>query len=353
VDPARDFSAQIALSGLDPGSEVFYAAETEGHASLRGRFRTAPRPDGSAEVTFTVITGQAYKDLDDPGGFLLYDAMRKMDPHFIVPTGDTVYYDNDPPLAATKEIARFHWQRMYSLPRHVDFHRSVPGFWEKDDHDTIWDDVWPTKKIDPRVKFNFEDGKRLFLEQVPMGERTHRTVRWGKALQVWLVEGRDFRSPNNAPDGPDKTIWGSEQKEWLKRSLLESDADWKVLVSPTPIVGPDRGNKGDNHANVAFLHEGDEMRRWFSEKLPKNFFIACGDRHWQYHSVDPATSVHEFSCGPASDQHAGGSPGENKEIHRFHRVKGGFLSVTASRASIAIRLHDVLGAVVHEHAESR
>lgn len=353
VDPARDFTAQVALAGLEPASEVFYAAETEGRAPLRGRFRTAPRFDAAQEVTFTVITGKAYKDLDDPDGFHIYEAMRKLDPHFIVPTGDTVYYDNDPPLVTTPALARLHWQRMYSLPRHVAFQLRVPGYWEKDDHDTIWNDVWPTMKIDPRVQFTFEEGKRLFLEQVPMGARTHRTLRWGKALQVWLVEGRDFRSPNNSPDGPEKTIWGREQKEWLKASLLESDADWKVLVSPTPVVGPDRGNKGDNHANAAFRSEGDEMRRWFAGKLPRNFFVACGDRHWQYHSVDPATGVREFSCGPASDKHAGGSPGENKDFHRFHRVKGGFLSVTASRASIAFRLHDVHGAVVHEHTQSK
>ena len=45
----------------------------------------------------------------------------------------------------------------------------------------------------------------IFREQVPMGERTYRTFRWGKFLQVWLTDGRDFRSSNNMPDGPDKT----------------------------------------------------------------------------------------------------------------------------------------------------
>ena len=84
-----------------------------------------------------------------------------------------------------------------------------------------------------------------------------------------------------------------------------------------------------------------------------NFFIACGDRHWQYHSVHPDTGVHEFSCGPASDQHAGGTPGENISYHRYHRVKGGFLSVSVRRAArgseIAFRFHDVDGKVVYEH----
>jgi alkaline phosphatase D len=199
----------------------------------------------------------------------------------------------------------------------------------------------------------FADGQRIFREQAPMGEKTYRTYRWGKDLQVWLVEGRDFRSPNSMPDGPDKTIWGAEQKKWLKDTLLASDATWKVLVSPTPIVGPDRARgKNDNHANAAFQHEGDEMRQWFQKNLPDNFFVACGDRHWQYHSVHPDTKVEEFSCGPASDEHAGGSPGEDPKYHRFHRVKGGFLSVSVGRkdgkSEIVFRFHDVQGKSLYE-----
>ncbi len=33
-----------------------------------------------------------------------------------------------------------------------------------------------------------------------------RTFRWGKTLQIWLVEGRDYRSPNNMPDGPEDPV---------------------------------------------------------------------------------------------------------------------------------------------------
>ena len=182
-----------------------------------------------------------------------------------------------------------------------------------------------------------------------MGERTYRRVRWGSRLEVWLVEGRDFRTPNPEPDGPGKSIWGEEQKEWLKRTLLESDAEWKVLVSPTPIIGPDRPRKADNHSNQAFAHEGNEMRAWFAENLPENFFIACGDRHWQYHSVDPLTGLHEFSSGPASDEHAAGTPGFDDRYHRFHKVQGGFLSVSVNERGIAFRHHGVDGRVVNEH----
>jgi hypothetical protein len=64
--------------------------------------------------------------------------------------------------------------------------------------------------------------------------------------------------------------------------------------------------------------------------------------------VHPETGVQEFSCGSASDQHAEGSPGEDKRYHRFHRVKGGFLSVTANGSGLAFRFHEVHGAVVYE-----
>ena len=128
----------------------------------------------------------------------------------------------------------------------------------------------------------------------------------------------------------------------------ESTATWKVLISPTPLVGPERKGKNDNHSNAGFAHEGDEIRGWLQENVPDSFFVVCGDRHWQYHSVHPRTGLNEFSVGAASDEHAGGTPGENKDYHRFHRVKGGFLSVAVTARGIAFRHHDIRGRVVYD-----
>ena len=171
-------------------------------------------------------------------------------------------------------------------------------------------------------------------------------------MQIWLTDGRDFRSPNTIPDGPEKSIWGAEQKAWFKRTIAESDATWKILISPTPLVGPDRNSKQDNHSNPGFEHEGNEIRQWLYEHVRERFFVICGDRHWQYHSVHPQTEVHEFGVGPASDEHAGGTPGENRSYHRFHRVAGGFLYVQVRRQdfqpTIQFQLRAVNGQVVYE-----
>jgi alkaline phosphatase D len=154
------------------------------------------------------------------------------------------------------------------------------------------------------------------------------------------------------PDGPEKTILGKTQKEWLKRTLKESTATWKVLISPTPLVGPDRAKKNDNHSNAGFQHEGDELRAWFKANVPGNFFVICGDRHWQYHSVHPETGLNEFSVGAASDEHAAGTPGEDKRYHKFHRVKGGFLSVTVKGSAILFEHRDIHGTVVYTYQQS-
>lgn len=340
VDPDRDYTHRFSLNGLKPNTRYdirVTAYPTSEDASVRkfadalptitGSFKTAPAADSTARVTFTVTTGTAYPDKDLPEGFKMYAAMQKLNPDFFVHTGDILYYDN---LGKTLPLARWHWQRMYSLPTNVEFHKHVPSYFIKDDHDTWQNDCWPTMESKYMGDFTFAQGQAVFLEQVPMGEKTYRTYRWGKDLQVWFVEGRDFRTSNDMPDGPDKTIWGKEQKEWFKRTVAESDATFRVLVSPTPIVGPDRSSKNDNHANAGFKHEGDELRGFMAAQ--KNMVVACGDRHWQYVSVDPATGLREYSCGPASTEHAGGWPKDNKRPeHQYLNVTGGFLAITVTR----------------------
>jgi alkaline phosphatase D len=360
VSEATDYTHHFSLTGLNPGTAYHYAVETKGtneaekHGALRGRFDTAPEAAAPSNLRFCVMTCQGYKDRDHKDGHPIYPSMLALKPQFVSMTGDVVYYDNDEPYANRLEVARLHWERMFSLPRQFELLRNTASYWLKDDHDTLKNDSWPGMK---EGRLTFEEGQRIFREQTPMSGPGYRTFRWGRDLQVWFTDGRDHRSPNTMPDGPEKTIWGAEQKKWFKETVKASDATWKVLISPTPLVGPDRANKKDNHSNEGFTHEGDEIRAWLQANVPENFFVVCGDRHWQYHSVHPQTGVREFSVGAASDSHAGGTPGENPAYHKFHRVKGGFLSVqltgNGKESKIDFRHHDVDGKVVHEFSATR
>lgn len=353
VDTDRDFTTQVPISGLDANTAYEVAVESRLNGAqgetLTGRFKTAPAADATERVVFTVTTGTSYNDQDHPrGGFKMYRHMLALNPSFFTHTGDIVYYDG---LGKTLPLARWHWQRMYSLPTNVDFHRQVASYFVKDDHDTWMNDAWSTRKTKFMGEFTWDQGIEVFREQVGMGEKTYRTVRWGKDLQVWMVEGRDFRSPNTAPDGPDKTIWGAEQKAWFKRTVEASDATFKVLISPTPIVGPDRESKNDNHANEGFTHEGNEIRQFLAGQ--KNMYVVCGDRHWQYVSVDAESGVREYSSGPGSDEHAGGFRDDLRtDEHQYLNIVGGFLAGTVDREGdrpvLTFRHYSVDGKVLNE-----
>lgn len=355
VNETTDFIHQFQLSDLKSDSTYHYVSQTaipgssQVRSEFRGKFSTAPAIATPGAFRFCVMTCQGYPDRDHEDGHPIYPSMLALDPKFVMMTGDLVYYDNDAPRAVTPALARLHWERMFSLPRLVDMMRNAGSYWLKDDHDTLSNDAWPEMKAG---ELSFAEGQQIFRQQAPIGERSYRTFRWGRDLQIWLTDGRDFRSPNDMPDGPEKSIWGVEQKAWLKRTLRASDATWKLLISPTPLVGPDRERKNDNHSNAGFEHEGNEIRDWLKAHVPDNFFVICGDRHWQYHSVHPVSGTQEFSVGAASDSHAGDTPGENKEYHRFHRVKGGFLSVElrtdGQQSLIAFQLRDVSGTVVYD-----
>lgn len=341
VDSERDYTKQIRLDGLQPNTTYQIRAESKSGNVVEGQFQTAPHADQESRVLFSVSTGQAYHDMDSPDGFKIYPSMLKLKPQFFVHTGDIVYYDG---RAKTLPLARWHWQRTYSLPTNVDFHRRVASYFIKDDHDTWMNDCWPSRETKYMGEFTFEQGKGVFLEQVPMGDSTYRTVRWGKDLQIWFVEGRDFRSPNNMPDGPKKVIWGRKQMNWFFNSARASDATFRILISPTPILGPDRPKKQDNHANKAFSYEGDRIRSFIETQ--NNMLVICGDRHWQYVSVDPKTGLREYSCGPASDAHAGGFSKEDRsDMHRYLNIKGGFLSVAVERSQAVLSHHGVDGSV--------
>jgi alkaline phosphatase D len=356
VDADSDFTYQFHPSGLEPGTRYYLKVDARDGAAQAatpiGSFTTAATPDQWQDVHFAVTSCQMYYHRDLRDGFRIFPAMAKLNLHFQVPTGDSVYYDRDNPRGNTVDLCRLHWHRMYGLPRLVEFYRNVPVYFEKDDHDTFFDDCWREYEAPWIAPLTYDEGLKVYREQVPIGQDFYRTVRWGKGLQVWFVEVRDFRSPNTMPDGPEKSLWGTAQKEWLKRTLLASDATFKVLISPTAIVGPDNPGQKDNQADPVFAHEGNEFRQWTRQL--RNFYNCNGDRHWQFMSTDPKTGLREFGCGAASDEHAIEGPGQNPAYHSFYRGnKGGFLTIAVTRAqggvpTIAFRFHDVDGRVLYE-----
>jgi len=385
--PDGDFIVRAKLDGLKPGHVYYYrlvfGADTAGAQTGRAReLKTLNPTDVIARVSFCMGSCMNYHafmqgrangggpvtatEEDKRLGYPSFAAMLALKPDFFIGTGDIVYYDHPAQTAAqTLPELRKKWHEEFRFPRMVDFFARTPAFWSKDDHDFRFNDADLGGQKLPAPATGIE----IFREQMPIfpaGDRTtptYRTHRVHKDLQLWFVEGRDFRSPNKMPDGPEKSIWGTEQREWLKRTLKESDATWKVIITPTPMVGPDRNSKIDNHTNLrGFKHEADSFFQWLRDNSLTNVMTFCGDRHWQYHSIHPL-GVEEFSVGALNDENAirGEKPGGKGTTDPDGRIKqpyiypeptGGFLHVTVGPGEtnaprLLIEFRDDTGKVLH------
>lgn len=356
VDASKDFTLQWKVSDLEAGTEYEVqllaraGAEAPISDTLIASFQTPPAPSAEKDIRFCVVTCHDFIRRDDPmKGHKIYPAMQALSPDFYVHAGDIEYYDKPLPYAMTEEMMHFKWNRLFALPFQRDFFNQTTTYFMKDDHDVLSDDAFPGMTYGT---VSYERGLEIFdQEQFPSNNQPYKTIRWGKDLQIWIVEGRNYRSKNTDPDGAGKTIWGQAQKEWFYETVKASDATFKILMTSTPILGPDRKQKSDNYSNSNFQHEGDEIRAFINEQ--ENFFISNGDRHWQYVTHPEGTNLWEFSAGAGADGHAGGWKQEDvRPEHRFLRVKGGFLSGTVSHEngvpSLRFQHHDIDGKVVHE-----
>ncbi len=389
--PERDFIVKTKISNLKPGTKYYYrvvygATEDQTQKGPTCSFKTLQGEGGEESVSFVIVTGMNYSKFhggkrgyagpnpERVVGFPALKTMQGMNLDFFVGTGDNVYYDGKDFYATTQAELRRKWHEQFVQKRFVDLFRHVPTYWEKDDHDHRYNDCDRSGNKAPSSAL----GIATFREQVPIvdpGEPhavTYRTYRVNRHLQIWLVEGRDYRSPNRMKNGPDKTLWGKEQLTWLKETLLASDATFRLLISPTPLVGPDDAYKIDNHTNHnGFRDEGRAFFKWVVEHDLHNngFFTACGDRHWQYHSRDPL-GIEEFSCGALVDANArlGRKPGDPKstdpdaEVKQFYtqaKPSGGFLRITVGpgkeegTGSARFSFHDEKGKVLYETVKRR
>jgi alkaline phosphatase/alkaline phosphatase D len=356
----NDYILRAQVGGLQAGTEYFWQVlygkdKGEIRPGRVCRFRTLEGKEGRSKVSFVVVTGMnyarfhlgknSYKGEDKKLGYPVLETILKMKPDFFVGTGDNVYYDHPAgeQAAKTPSQIRKKYHEQFGQQRYIELFAQVPTYWEKDDHDYRYNDCDNSGEIEPLPAL----GRKMFREQLPVVEMTdeegvtYRTHRINQDLQVWLVEVRDYRSANSMPDGAGKSIWGKEQKSWLKETLSKSDATFKILISPTPMIGPDDGYKKDNHTNIGgFRYERDEFFRWLKDNGfdKKGFYIVCGDRHWQYHSID-VSGFEEFSCGALVDANSriGRKPGDPKstdpegtikQAYCMQKASGGFLLIT-------------------------
>jgi alkaline phosphatase D len=361
VTEATDFTGKLDLRGLPPGTDVFYRvrfedADRPGHTSepVVGRLRTPPRAGRPVSFVWGGDTaGQGWGIDVARGGMRTYETMRRLEPDFFLHSGDTIYADG--PLSETvalddgtvwrnlvtpekakvaETLAEFRGNHAYNLlDENVRrMNAEVPVLAQWDDHETT-NNWYPGEVLeDPRYTVREVDllaarARRAFLEywpirSLPQGpDRVYRSVRYGPALELFIVDMRTYRGPNSpnqqAVQSRLTDLLGPAQLEWLKRRLARSTATWKVIAADMPIglVVPDGRTafeaiaQGDGEARGRELEIAELLSFLRREGIVNTVWLTADVHYTAAHHYDPSRArfqdfepFWEFVSGPL---HAG------------------------------------------------
>ena len=273
-----DFTGRVEISGFAPDERVFYevtfvdaSAKNSVSAPVRGSFR-APPADARRDVKLLWggdVCGQGWGIDRDRGGMIAFETMRRAAPDLFIHSGDSIYADGPlvpevklpngqvwrnlvtPEKAKVAEtLAEFRGNHKYNLlDENVRrFNSEVAQVWQWDDHEVL--NNWsPSKDLsaDPRygekrIATLAARARQAFLEYAPVRftplapERVYRKIPYGPRLDVFVIDMRSYRGPNNYNRETQETPFlGRPQVQWLLDGLRSSRATWKVIAADMPI----------------------------------------------------------------------------------------------------------------------
>lgn len=326
-DPGDDLTARVVIEGLPAGTHPWRAQV--GSDVREGRVRLAPPENAAAAVSFAWTGDVAGQNVcrDTELGFLLLGEIDVSRYDFTLALGDWIYADDTcEPVgrygnaqvpggfarAADLEGFRAHWRYAEADRGYAAFRARTYVVW--DDHE-VENDFGSAAPL-------YALGRRAFLERAPLPIEPSdvetplwRSVRWGRHLELLLLDTRSFRDDNEAPDDPSapKTMLGAAQRAWLEERLRESNATHLVVVSSVPLAVPtgwprERGRDGwaDAEGPTGFEEELVAVLRVARDAGRRRLVFVTTDVHFaeavRYRPFDdaPGFEVLELLAGPAS-----------------------------------------------------
>jgi alkaline phosphatase D len=372
-----DLTVRIPLSNLKAATRYAYQVQAAGETA-RGEFVTAPGPEQPTPGHFLwsgdLGGGGFCRKIE--GGYPIFRAMARLKPDVFLFVGDTIYADvkcNRPGVVPGADFValtlgefrkRHHYNREDAAVQEFFRLTSVYAIW--DDHEVRNDFSGPTDPLMPT-------GRRAFLDYWPIvppadePTRLYRKFRWGRLGEVFILDTRQYRSPNTERDGPGKTMLGASQRRWLIDNVSTSTAVWKIVVSSVslsiPTGKPERRDSWSNASvygtpqdgGTGFAVERDAILRQFRERGVKNLVFLVADVHHAQvirHHPTPAFAFHEFVAGPLSATLGRPRPLDDGLNPRSLFATGGvnnFGEILIEPATLTVRLIDEAGSVLFSH----
>ncbi|OLC64851.1 MAG: hypothetical protein AUH76_03710 [Candidatus Rokubacteria bacterium 13_1_40CM_4_67_11] len=378
VTPASDLTGQVTLSGLASGTRQAYRVQSNG-VTADGEFVTAPPPDAPARVRFVWSGDLGSVRFCRPveGGYKIFRAMAAAKPDFFLFVGDTIYADHrcgGPDVVAGADFIATTLPGFHNKHRYNREDQAASVFYAATAVFPIWDDHEVRNDFSGPSEPSMTMGRQAFLDYWPIARpteepgRLYRHFRWGRLLDVFILDTRQYRSSNRDPDGPDKTMLGGVQRRWLLDGVTSSSATWKVIVSSVPLsvpTGPSAAHDSWSNASIfgvpeehptGFAVERDLILRTLRDRAIKNvIFIAADVHHAEVirHHPTPSFSFHEFIAGPLSATPGRPRPLDQGLSARSLFARGGinnFGEITIEREGLTVRIIDDDGGALFTHS---
>lgn len=355
LDPDRDFTTQFTLKGLEPGTRYHYSVRLHDRGQpVQGplaSFATAPADDDARDVLFT-WGGDVGQGLKNPPPFPAFSAMLAHNPDFFIFNGDTIYADSTTKVGGAAKTLPQYWAK-YKENRDDVFFQAlasrVPLIVNWDDHEVANDFRGPEEPLMPI-------GRQAFHEYWPLSvgpEQIYRSIRWGREVEVFVLDGRQYADPLGAPDGPDKSLLGREQRDWLLDGVTRSTATWKVLVTSSPLSIL-RSVQGPQDDYVSYEHELGLILDTFRNARVSNFVWLTADVHWGQAIEYPTRGFWEFVGSPI-----GANPRKaprplsptfapQERFLQLDKRLYGSVFAAAAAGSLTVKLHDEGGQEIYK-----
>jgi alkaline phosphatase D len=269
--PARDHTVKIDPGNLAAGTTYYYRFLYQGQSSRVGRTRTAP---GANADNGNLRLGMVSCSNWQAGWFSAYRHLADRDDlDLVVHLGDYLYEyaPGEYGYGQSEEDIRRHVpaKEIVSLAdyrqRHAQYKQDpdLQRLHAKQAFVTTWDDHESANDAWADGAENHNEGegswaarkaaaRRAYDEWMPVrmsgsarlndGTRLFRRLRFGRLAELSMLDLRTYRSeqvayqPDPAADDPSRTITGENQMRWLKESLQDDRALWKLVGNPVMIA---------------------------------------------------------------------------------------------------------------------
>ena len=387
-----DLTVQATVKKLAAAKKYFYFFIQGRQRSDIGTFTTAPKATDPKTIRFAVtgdadpvrVNGQNYWNKDGSNNWATYKAMTKERNNFNVNLGDTIYSDAETdqgfPLAFSLAQKRAKYRLDLTYPNLLNLRKSGSVYNEWDDHEFVDDFTRKSQACDvgsvatPQYACNipgiWSAGVKAFREYMPVTysaqNGTYRTFRWGKNLQIFILDERSFRSlrasevkadPNAseptphvcenggnddiapripqrirdlfalvapqlanpvppaclaALNDPSRTMLGARQYSQFTSAIKSSTAKWKVIVNEVPMmefgINPYddwEGYEAEREKLLTFLKNNVQNVAIVTTDFHSNWVNDARIKTWPENGGPVPSGVKEFIAGGVADSLVG------------------------------------------------